>query len=182
MAVTLVLEDGTGIASANAYLNATEADAILELNPTAYAIWSALDAADMDAYLVWASKWIDNYVTWKGYKAVATSGLRWPRCGVYDRDGIIIAETVIPQQLKEAVAQIAVWLVNNEVAGTGGQSSNLPEGIQRVKADVVEIEFFDGAASDSQSGSDLMPINIKWLIKGLGYVDTGRQRIAKAVR
>jgi hypothetical protein len=182
MAVVLVVEDGTGIVAANSYLTAAEADSILEVNPSSFAVWDALSAAQKDAYLVWASQYIDDYVEWAGYKTVPTSGLRWPRCGVYDRDGILIAEDVLPEQLLNAVAQIAVFLINNEAASSGGQSSNLPEGIKRVKADVVELEFFESGSADSQSGTDLMPLNIAYLIRGLGRVITGRARYTDLVR
>lgn len=182
MAVTLVLEDGTGIATANAYIDATEADTILCVNPTAYATWSALTPAEMDTYLVWASNWLDDYIDWKGYKTVETSGMRWPRCGVYNRDSILIPEDVLPDQLKQAVAETAVWLIGNQAAASGGTNDNLPEGIKRVKADVVEIEFFDNAASDSQSGSNLLPDNISFLVRALGKPIVGRTRFVNAVR
>lgn len=179
---TLVIEDGTGVATANAYILASDADTILEVNPTAYATWSALTAQQMDDYVIWASGWLDDYFDWKGYKTVPTSGMRWPRCGVYDRDGILIAEDEIPEQLKQAVAETAVWLVNSAAAGSGGIDDNLPEGIKRVKADVVEIEFFEGGSADSQSGSNLLPDNIRFLLRALGKPIVGRTRYVNAVR
>ena len=182
MAIVLVVEDGTGLAAANSYLTAADADALLELNPTLYATWSALSATEMDAYLVWASSYLDDYFDWVGYKTVNTSGLRWPRCGVYDRDYILIPEDELPQQLLEAVAQTAVWLVNNTAAGSGGITNNLPEGVKRVKADVVEIEFFEDAAASSQTGSDLLPDNIRFLLRALGRPIVGRTRYVNAIR
>lgn len=182
MAVTLVLEDGTGVSTANAYIDAAAADSILCVNPIAHAAWSALTPGEMDTYLVWASGWIDNYMDWAGYKTEPTSGMRWPRCGVYDRDDILIPENEIPDQLKQAVAETATWLVGNQAAASGGNSNNLPEGIKRVKADVVEVEFFDDAAANSQNGSDLLPDNIRFLLRGLGKPIVGRTRFVNAVR
>ena len=179
---TLVLEDGTGITTANSYVTAAEITAILEVNPTSSAAWTALDAQQQDDYAIWASNWLDDYMDWRGDKTVVTSGMRWPRCGVYDRDGILIAEDEIPEQLKQAVAETAVWLIGNAAAESGGESSNLPEGIKRVKADVVEVEFFEGGSDDSQSGSDLLPINIRFLLRDLGYPIVGKQRFVPAVR
>jgi len=182
MAVTLIVEDGTGITTANSYLTALEADDILCVNPTSYALWTALTPTEKDTYLVWASGYIDDYVQWNGYKTVENSGLRWPRCGVYDRDSILIGENDIPDQLKQAVAEISIFLIGSAAAASGGQSSNLPEGIKRVKADVVEIEFFEDGSSDSKTGSDLMPVNIGFLITGLGIVVTGRIRVGRVIR
>lgn len=179
---TLVVEDGTGLTGANSYITAAEALAILDVKPTQLAAFGALTAAEQDNYLIWASDWLDDYMDWKGYKTIAASGLRWPRCGVQDRDSILIADNAIPDQLKQAVAETATWLINNDAAATGGQSSNLPEGIKRVKADVVEVEFFDGGSADSQTGSDLLPVNIRFLLRSLGSPIVGRRRFVPAVR
>ena len=179
----LVVEDGTGLANANSYLTTAEALAIFDVKPTQLAAFTALaDDATRDNYLIWASDWIDDYMDFKGYKTVETSGLRWPRCGVYDCDGILVDENTVPQQLKQAVAELAVWLINNDAANTGGESSNLPEGIKRVKADVVEVEFFESGSADSQSGSDLLPVNIRFLMRCFGKPIVGRQRFVPAVR
>lgn len=179
---TLVLEDGTGITAANSYAEAADITAILEVNPTATATWTALTAAQMDDYAIWASQYLDDYFDWRGYKTVETSGLRWPRCGVYDRDSILIAEDEIPEQLKQAVAETAVWLVNSEAAGVGGINDNLPEGIKRVKADVVEIEFFEDGSANSQSGTNLLPDHIRFLLRALGHPIVGRTRFVNVVR
>lgn len=179
---TLVVETGAGLSTANSYLTAAEALAILDVKPTQLAAFSALSAQDQDNYLIWASGWLDDYMDWKGYKTVEASALRWPRCGVYDCDGVAVGENTIPEQLKQATAELAVWLINSSAAGSGGNASNLPEGIKRVKADVVEIEFFDGGSADSQSGSDLLPVNTRFLLRCFGKPIIGRQRYVSAVR
>jgi hypothetical protein len=179
---TLVLEDGTGISNANAYVAAADIATILEVNPVSTTAWAALTPQQQDDYAIWASNWLDDYFDWKGYKTVPTSGLRWPRCGVWDRDGILIAENTIPAQLKQAVAETSVWLVNNAAAESGGTNDNLPEGIKRVKADVVEIEFFKSGSANSQTGSNLLPDNIRFLLMALGKPIVGRTRYVNAVR
>jgi len=178
----LILEDGTGITTANSYITAAEALTILDVKPTQLAKFTALTPQQQDDYVIWASNWLDDYMAWKGYKTVPTSGMRWPRCGVYDCDGILIADDEIPNQLKQAVAETAVWLIDSEAAATGGESSNLPEGVKRVKADVVEIEFFEGGSADSQSGSDLLPVNIRFLLRCIGNPIVGKRRFVPAVR
>lgn len=185
MAVTLVVEDGTGLSTANSYLTAVEADALLCVNPVMYATWTALTPTEMDTYLVWASNYIDTYVQWKGYKTVETSGLRWPRECVVDCDGILIASDAIPNQVKIAVAQLAIFLTASESAQSGGNSSAAPAGIKRVKADVVEVEYFgesEGGGRDTRSGDDLLPVNMRYLVRCIGDVQTGRQRWANVVR
>ena len=185
MPVTLVVEDGTGLSTANSYLTAAEADTLLSVNPVMYATWSALTTVEKDDYLVWASDYIDCYVQWKGYKTVNSSGLRWPRDCVTDCDGIPIASNIIPAKVKTAVAQLAIFLTASEAAQSGGTASVAPPGIKRVKADVVEVEFFgesEGGGRDTRSGDDLLPVNMRFLIRCIGDVQTGRQRFASVVR
>jgi len=182
MAVTLEVEDGSGLSTANSYMTAIEADGILCLNPTAYTTWLALSPVQKDSFLVWSSQYLDSYFDWEGHKTVKESGLRWPRCGTKDRDGCYISDDEIPEQLKQAVAEVAVFLVNSDAAASGGQSSNLPEGIKRVKADVVEIEFFEDGSTDSQSGTDLLPVNVGYILRGIGRIITGRRRVGQVVR
>lgn len=185
MAVSLVVEDGTGVTTANSYLTATEADEILCVNPVAYAVWTALDSTQRDAYLVWASDYIDCYVHWYGKKTFPSSGLRWPRTGVCTIDSIEIPANVIPQKLKNAVANLAIFLTSSAAAQSGGTASVAPPGIKRVKADVVEVEFFsdsEGGGSGTEDGSDLLPVNMRFLVRGLGIIKIGRQRIGKIIR
>lgn len=177
------VEDGTGVAGATSYLTVTEADDILSLNPVAYAAWIGIGAvSDQENILMWASRYIDQYVDWAGYKIDDDSGLRWPRDCVYDMDGIMLANNVVPNQVKRAVAQLAIFLNSSQAAKTGGQSAVLPEGIKRVQADVVEVEFFEDGSANSRTGSDLLPVNMAFLIRGLGTIITGRQRTARAIR
>lgn len=119
---------------------------------------------------------------WAGYKTYNSSGLRWPRDGVYDTDGVMLANNAVPDQVKRAVAQLTIFLNSSQAAKTGGQSSVLPEGIKRVQADVVEVEFFEDGSAESRTGSDLLPVNMAFLIRGLGSVITGRQRTARITR
>jgi hypothetical protein len=177
-----LVEDGTGLSDATSYLSVVEATDILSVNPVATATWTALTPTEQETLLIWSSRYIDQHVDWFGYKAVDTSGLRWPRECVYDIDGILIADDVVPEQVKRAAAQLAIFLQSSQAAQTGGQSAVLPEGIKRVKADVVEVEFHDNGSAESRAGSDLLPVNMAFLIRGLGTVITGRQRFARAIR
>ena len=182
MAIAFVVEDGTGLTTATSYVSVAEATDLLSLNPVMSATWVALDSAEQESYLIWASRYLDYHVQWEGYKTVETSGLRWPRSCVTDVDGLYIDTDVIPEAVKEATAQLAIFLTASDAAQSGGESSNLPEGVKRVKADVVELEFFDDAAANSRSGSDLLPVNIRFLIRGLGTIKVGRLRVGNVVR
>lgn len=182
MPIAFKVEDGTGLSGATSYLTTAEATDILSVNPVASATWAGFTSPEQESLLIWSSRYIDQHIDWYGYKTVETSGLRWPRQCVTDRDGIHIPKDVIPEQLKRAAAQLALFLQASRAAQTGGQSAVLPEGIKHVKADVVEVEFFDDGSANSRSGTDLLPVNMAFLVRGLGTLITGRQRTARAVR
>lgn len=163
MAVVFTVEDGTGVAGANSYLSVAEADDILIVNIQNYATWSALTTQQKEYLLIWATRTIDQYVDWFGAKTDEDNALRWPRTGVTDRDGNAIDDDEIPQALKNAVAELAIRQAIADRTGEQGR-----DGIKRVKADVVEIEF------DSDYRIGTLPDDIAFMLKGLGIVHTGR--------
>jgi len=163
MAVVFTVEDGTVVVSANSYLTVAEADDILIVNIQNYATWSALTTQQKEFLLIWATKTIDYYVDWYGSKTDEDSALRWPRTGMTDRDGNTIETDEIPQVLKEAVATLALRQAISDRTGEQGR-----DGIRRVKADVVEVEF------DSSYRIGTLPDDIAFMLMGLGIVHTGR--------
>lgn len=76
--------------------------------------------------------------TWTGAPATATQALPWGRAGMLDRNGNVIGPTVIPQELKNATAELAGQmskadrLVDSDIA---------VQGITSVKAGSVAVSF-----------------------------------------
>jgi hypothetical protein len=85
MALTLIKENGTGLANANAYANAADGDAYHEGHLYATA-WTGASAGLKDAALVMATRLIDAYVDFGGKKATSVQALQWPRAGCVDPD------------------------------------------------------------------------------------------------
>jgi hypothetical protein len=162
MPFTFVVEDGTGIITANSYVSVTDASDILTTNIHAGPEWDALDTASKERLLAWASRYLDDRVTWRGYRVSETSGLRWPRSGVIDRDGILISSTTIPRQLKVATAEMARYLIETDRSVEQGQDA-----LTRLKADVIELEFAEGYRLPK------VPEHMQYLLSGLGSVSGG---------
>lgn len=172
MAFVFTVETGTGLDPlANSYVSVVEADDIITTNIHAAIEWDALTVDQKERLLVWASRYLDDHTTWKGEKTVSTSPLRWPRTGVCDRDNTHIADDVIPIQLKVATAEMARYLVAQD--RTVERDS---DGLERVKADVVEIEFLPGYRLPS------VPSNMQYLVQGLGAIFGGGFRYGKVSR
>lgn len=75
---------------------------------------------------------------WTGAPATTTQRLAWPRTGMLDANGNAIASNVIPQALKDALAELAGQL--------GGQDRTLDndviiQGLTSVKAGSVSLAF-----------------------------------------
>jgi hypothetical protein len=167
---TFVVEDGTGLPNANSYVTVLEADDILITNIHNTA-WNALSDADKEKLLAWATRLVDTKATWFGQKAYSTSALRWPRTGVTSKDGVYIEKTVIPANLKEAIAEMARYLV--EADRTTEQSK---DGLESLKVDVIEMKF------DSNYRLTQLPTLIWQIVSDLGYfgVTTGAARIIRS--
>ena len=111
MALTLIKEDGTGKADANAYANVADGDAYHAGHLYASA-WTAASADNKAVALVMASRLIDAEYQFGGTRSVASQALQWPREDCPDPDaGDMVAETIVPKVVVEAVCELARELI-----------------------------------------------------------------------
>lgn len=164
MAFTFIVETGVGDSDATSYVDVEFADDYIEANIHASAAWLALEEEDKQRLLVRASKYLDRMVVWNGERVDQDSGLRWPRAGVYDADNFIIADDTIPEALKEATAELASYLMNDDWTAPQGS-----RGLKEIQVDVIELKFDDTFVRGS------MPDFIMEILAGLGTVKTGRR-------
>jgi hypothetical protein len=159
--MSLVLEDGTGIVTANAYASVAEIIEIIGTNPKA--IYPTLDPTAQEGIAIWASRVLDERMKWNGTKVFQTSGLAWPRAGVKDREGFPIDDNLVPHPVKVAVAVLAEHLTNGnpDIVDTAMNK-------KMIKVDVVELEF------DPRITVRQWPIEIELILTGLGYGTFGR--------
>jgi hypothetical protein len=119
---TLVVETGSGSASANTFVSLEDAvafaDTLLFIDA-----WDALGADRQEVLLLEAARWLNRF-TWRGAPSTTTQALAWPREDVTDRDHRPIARDTIPAFLIEAQVRLAVWLATQAASpfeGTGLQ-------------------------------------------------------------
>lgn len=77
MAITLTVEDGSGLADANTYVASADADAYFLAR--ANAAWAAATADAKAAALIQATQYLDTRYTFKGERLTDTQALEWPR-------------------------------------------------------------------------------------------------------
>ena len=111
MPLTLIKEDGTGKADANAYANVADGDAYHAGHLYASA-WTAATADNKAVALVMASRLIDAEYQFGGTRSVASQALQWPREDCPDPDaGDMVAETMVPKAVVEAACELARELI-----------------------------------------------------------------------
>jgi hypothetical protein len=106
----LVVEDGTGLSTANSYATTAFCDTYFA-NQGGLAAWTSANVQVRTRALVQATMWIDaNYGTrFAGYRGSNTQALEFPRSLAYDAQGYAIEG--IPLALKRATAEMARrWL------------------------------------------------------------------------
>lgn len=139
MAITLVVEDGSGVTGANTYAAAATVDTYhVNLGNSA---WTGTDDAKAAAILR-GMRFLEAQ-PWKGFKEDADNALEWPRTGVVDRNGYEIDTDEIPQGVINALCEAALV----ELGSAGALRSSLARGGQvvREKVDVLETEYAAGA-------------------------------------
>lgn len=139
--MALTIEDGSGVAGANSYIDVAAARAY------AVARGLTLPAADGDveALLIKSMDFIEAYRgDFQGLKTAATNSLQWPRTGV-TLDGYPLAEDAIPQVLKDAQAQLAVDAQNADLMPTGSGREVVME-----RVDVVQVQYAESGNTNPQ--------------------------------
>lgn len=157
--MAFVVEDGTVVAGANSYVSVEYADAYFEVDPNFAPVWGAITSlSTKEAYLRWATRILDQKVLWKGEKTDIDSPLRWPRTGVYDRDGNLIPANDMPEQLLEVTCELMKYVFSSDP--TAEPSVDY---VKRYKVDVVEIEYQENSSLVST------PPLFNQLLRGLGW-------------
>ena len=130
MALTLVKEDGTGKADANAYADVTDGDAYHEGHLYATA-WTGATADAKAAALVMATRLIDAEYQFNGVKANDDQALQWPREGCRDADGDDELDSdAVPKAVTDATCEMAreLLIVDRTAAPAGEGLKYLNDG------------------------------------------------------
>ncbi|USM11591.1 head-tail connector [Citromicrobium phage vB_CbaS-RXM] len=167
--VTLVVEDGTGLPTANAFASVEEVDAILE--PNIHSLWSGIDTEDKKKLIVWATMILIQRARWKGCRVSATSGTPFPRSGLRDQDRNFYPDDAIPQPLKVATALLADHLSQQDPTLANGQKN-----LKRLDVDVISLQF------DMETTPERWPTSIGIILRDiakLSFSGTGGKPIIK---
>lgn len=91
-----------------------------------------------------------TYRRWTGEIASDTQALPWPRIGMYDRYGRAIGSDVIPQDLKDAQAELAGLLA---ITDRTLDNDITVQGIEEIVAGPIELKFREMSLIDGTSNT-----------------------------
>jgi len=141
--MSLIVEDGTGLSTAQSYASVAEADAYhLALGNTS---WGTATTANKETALTRASRALDGMygARWPGLRVQPSQALDWPRFDAEDREGYEVASDSVPQAVKNACCEAALV----ELGEAYALSKSLDRGgrVKREKLGALETEYADGA-------------------------------------
>lgn len=105
--MAIVIEDGTGLADAEAYISVADADTYFAAR--ANSAWALLNTAAKEAALRLGADYMEAVYgeRWKGARVSMTQALSWPRDGVCV-NGFEVPDDVVPVAVARANAELAV--------------------------------------------------------------------------
>jgi len=156
--MTLVVEDGTGLANANTYASAGDADDYADAK--GWTEWAALTAPQKEAALIEATVYLDSSFEFIGDLYISTQALNWPRVDAYDRQGRHYE--ALPQRIVDVCIELAYLARSGPLVASITEAS-----LKKIKAGPVELEY-TAAGSVVNEGDKVAWINrmIGPLIKG----------------
>jgi hypothetical protein len=143
--MSIIAEDGTGIAGAETYASVTFVDAyfVARSHLAIATTWAAVGTttAKKEGALREASTYLDAEfgARYRGTRAGRVQGLQWPRTGALDGEGYPLP--ALPLELQQAAAELAGRAVSAPLADDEARGGD----IKRMKAGSVEIEYAQGA-------------------------------------
>ena len=133
--MALIVEDGTGVTSANSYVSTTTLTTFATAR--SYTLVSGAETL-----LVQAMDYLES-LSYKGLKKGYSQYLQWPRYDVYI-DGYYVDSNIIPQQLKDAQCQVAIAIDQ----GTD-MMQDIVRQVTREKVGDLEVQYATGSVNST---------------------------------
>lgn len=134
--MSLVVEDGTGIANANTYISLADVSSYC-LDFDFEDFFSKLEA-EQNALILKSMRFIESF-DFVGTKNQTENNLQWPRDDAYERNGLLIDSSTIPANIKNAVCEGVIL----EATSSGILQPSLSrQGLKSEKYGDVKFEYF----------------------------------------
>ncbi|MEJ8571232.1 DnaT-like ssDNA-binding protein [Microbaculum marinum] len=109
--MALTVEDGTGLAGAESYVSASDADTYHSARGNS--AWIGSEDEKEEA-LRKAAEYLDGRYRgrWKGVRGSKAQALAWPRARVVDEDGYSVSSTTVPNAVVAATCEAALLILS----------------------------------------------------------------------
>jgi len=135
----LIIEDGTGVASANSYITVQEAKDYAALRNLTL---PTVDA-DIEPLIIKAFDYLEGF-SYKGEPTSPPQDAEFPRDGLYIQ-GVLFDKNSIPPKLKKAQSQLTYEATQTDLLPTGDGREVIKE-----KVDVIEVQYAEKGTSVSK--------------------------------
>lgn len=169
--MALIIEDGTGVASADSY--GTRSGFITHALNYYGAAVPDTDASDVSMRAAFA--WLSGQ-SWKGTKTYGRSQTgAWPRTGVVDCEGIAIAVDEVPSEVIQAQYDLAY--AEYVSAGVLSPSGSIRDALVSMeKVDVIAVEYDTSRISP---GQDVTAVRVEAALRLIGCFLNGGGRLVR---
>ena len=168
--MTMIVEDGSIVANANSYMSLVEFQAYWTDRNTII----TQTAVEQEAALIVSTQYIDQNYDWKGSIVSSVQALDWPRSGATDGEGRAIASNIIPQQLKNALAEYGYRQLTTAISPDSGVGGAVTKQRDKLGSLETETEYEEGTYTTTLS----IPLADNWL-KGLTSSFGGLGRMSR---
>lgn len=177
---TVVVEDGSKVSGANAYVDPAGAFATAFFAGRLYSdAWNNATLTTREQAVIMAARAIDDGMNWHGLAANDDQALRWPRIGM-KKEAWIIDDNVIPEDLQRANLEQAIALISRE--RTNPEATTAETKSISIGKGAVSLEFTAGTSSAAESVTVI--VDAAWrMLRYYGTpIGASGSRIARVVR
>lgn len=172
--MSLIVEDGTGLSTAESYVSVVDADTYLALFTTP-ASWTAASTTDKEVALRTGSRYIDLVygIRFKGERILITQALLFPRTGIVTDDNFSIDDDSVPIKLTHATITMATKAIDEDIlpdldVGSSGELEG-----EKVKVGELEVSsFYSGSTSPYKTYSKIDGF-LKDFLRSIGFIERG---------
>ena len=147
--MALVVEDGTVVPNADSLVSRDYVDAY-NTNYVNSSTWAALSDDAKDRAIRQGNQFVVSRYQgcWKGYIVDHEQTMPWPRYYATDAEGIMVLQGVIPEKVKQAIAEISIKAAGTTLFDDQTITGSLT--LERKKVGPLEIEKRWSGASVSK--------------------------------
>lgn len=143
--MAIIVEDGTGLATANSYASVSDVRVYFSIRPEDTAI-TALTDVQIENLLTRSTELLDLYFSYSGTRKTETQALEWPRILAHntctDRD---VSDSIVPKEVQKSVIELVNYLRVKDTADTSSDYQDVIQSneIKELELDVLRVMFND---------------------------------------